>query len=87
MSVDELFRTYKEFGYGGLLVMLVFFTGRYLLRQNKACYDKYETHMNNSKGDIKSLTVQMFSVVEKNTAATTALSKTMTDIYISKLKS
>ena len=86
MTAVEFLGMYKDLGYGGLLVLLVFFTGRYLLRQNKACYDKYETHMTNSKDEIKALTVQMFSVVEKNTAATNSLSKTMTDIYISKLK-
>lgn len=86
MSLADIMSTYKDLGYGGLLVTLILCIGRFLLKQNKACYEKYESHMTDSKNEIKSLTVQMFSVVEKNTAATTELSKTMTDIYVSKLK-
>lgn len=86
MTIIELIETYKELGYGGLLIVLVFFIGRYLIRSNKACYEKYEEHMQENKNEIKELTMQMFKVVEKNTTATMSLQKTMTDIYINKLR-
>ena len=87
MPMAELFQTYKELGYGGLLFFLGFLFCWHLLRQNKACYEKYEEHLIESNDEMKRLTVQMLGVVERNTAATNSLQKTIIDMYISKLES
>ena len=73
MSAIDLIASYKELGYGGLLILLVLFIGRYLLGQNKACYDKLEKRMTSHKNEIKDITNHMFEIVKDNTRANTAL--------------
>jgi hypothetical protein len=87
MTILQMIETYKELGYGGLLIVLTILIGRFLMRSNQACYEKYEKHMKLNRDEMKELTLQMFKIVEKNTSATTSLQKTMTDIYIKKLSS
>ena len=81
MVISELLTTYQDLGYGGVLLTIIFFVGRYLINQNKACFEKYEAHINKSQAEIRELTEKMFQVVQHNTTATNSLRQTMADIY------
>lgn len=73
----QFLTAYKELGYGGILVVFVFFVGRYLIKQNKECYETYEKHVTDHKNEIKDLTQNILKVVEENTESNTALTKSI----------
>ena len=77
MTIMQFLSAYKELGYGGILVVFCFFVGRYLLRQNRECYESYQSHVTNHKNEIKELTHNILKVVEENTESNTALTKTI----------
>lgn len=73
MSISEIVATYQQLGVGGVLIVIVVFVGRHLMRQNKDYYDSYQTHVTQHKDEIKELTNQVMTIVEENTKANTAL--------------
>lgn len=73
MSISEIIATYQELGLGGILIVVVIFVGRYLMKQNKDCYESYQDHVTQHKDEIKELTNHVMTIVDKNTKANTAL--------------
>ena len=77
MPVSEIIATYQELGIGGILIVVVVFVGRYLMKQNKACYDSYQQHVDDHKEEIKYLNERVLNVLDQNTKAMVELQKTI----------
>lgn len=85
LSLVEILSTYRELGYGGLLTTIVFLAVKYLLNENKKCYEKYEAQLTSHKDEIKILTEKMFSVLESHTTANINLNNTIKEIFNSRI--
>ena len=81
MPIAEIVSTYKDFGYGGLLIVLVVFSVKYLYRENQKCYTNYEAQLTAHKNEIKSLTEKMYSVIEEHTKASISLNTSIKEIF------
>ncbi len=81
MPMAEIISTYKEFGYGGILVVLVVLSVKYLYRENQKCYSNYEAQLTAHKNEIKSLTEKMYSVIEEHTKANINLNNSIKEIF------
>ena len=45
MSIAQIIATYQDVGVSGILIAVVVFVGRHLMKQNKDCYDSYQEHV------------------------------------------
>ena len=81
MSIPDIISTYKDFGYGGLLLVLVVLSVRYLLKENKKCYDKYEAQLLMHREEITGMTERMFHVLEAHTKANINLNNTIQQVF------
>lgn len=77
MSIAEIIATYQDLGVSGILIAVVVFVGRHLMKQNKDCYDSYQDHVTQHKDEIKGLTNHVMTIVDENTKANTALAKSI----------
>ena len=76
MSISEIM-AYQDLGVSGILIAVVIFVGRHLMKQNKDCYDSYQEHVTMHKDEIKGLTQHVMTIVEDNTKANTKLAKSI----------
>ena len=83
MPISEIIATYKELGIGGILIVVVIFIGRHLLKQNKDCYASYQKHVTQHKDEIKGLNSHMQEVIEENTKANVVLATAIDHLDIS----
>jgi len=77
MSIPEIIETYQQLGIGGVLIVVVIIVGRYLMRQNKRCYDSYQAHVDEHKNEIRSMTIKMMRVLDQNNKAVISLTNTI----------
>ena len=77
MELLELVEAYKELGYGGCLIIIIYLVVRHFLKENKKCWEKYEKQLVTHKKEITDITHKMFDVITSNTTANVALTKSI----------